>query len=180
MNRNERFGEMVNKNEVNPPDILTDLADKLRPWSDYDRPARCRAIIFDPSGNSILGIKRVRPDRDPYIVYPGGGLEENDTSPVDGIWRELDEELGLNYDTIILSEKVIINGDEMFFLGHAKTDELGDLRIGGPEAERDVSVSGTYIPGWFPIDSLGQARAFPEDITDLIIAQHSGETSRNA
>lgn len=175
MNKNERFGEMVNKNEVNPPDILMKLADSLRPWSDYDRPARCRAVIFDPSGDLILGIKRVRPDRDPYIVYPGGGLESSDTSPVDGIWRELDEELGLNYNTITLSEKVIMNGNEMFFLGYAKTGELGVLKIGGPEAERDASVSGTYAPGWFPIDSLSQARVFPEEITDFIIAQHAGE-----
>lgn len=176
MSESERFFEMAHQDEQSPPEILKRLTDSLRPWTDYNRPTRCRAVIFDPSGSSILGIQRIRPNRDPYVVYPGGGLEIDDLNPVNGIWRELDEELGLGKDTITLSEKVIINDDEMFFVGYTKTDQLGDISIGGPEAERDVSVSGTYSPGWFLIDSLSQSRAFPEEITELIVAQHNNET----
>ncbi|WP_220503740.1 NUDIX domain-containing protein [Microbispora sp. H13382] len=51
-----------------------------------------RAILFD--GDEIVLFRRVRPEREPYWVTPGGGVEPADASPEAALRRELDEELG--------------------------------------------------------------------------------------
>ncbi|MEN3533954.1 NUDIX domain-containing protein [Microbispora sp. ZYX-F-249] len=51
-----------------------------------------RAILFD--GDDIVLFRRVRPEREPYWVTPGGGVEPSDASPEAALRRELDEELG--------------------------------------------------------------------------------------
>ena len=59
-----------------------------------------RAILLDldpanPAGPaSIVLIKRTRPGCTPYWVTPGGGVEPDDSSVVDALHREIDEELG--------------------------------------------------------------------------------------
>jgi len=51
-----------------------------------------RAAAFDASGNLIL-IKRTRPERAPYWVAPGGGVETDDADLESALRRELWEEL---------------------------------------------------------------------------------------
>lgn len=133
------------------------------------RPARCRAIIFDQTGEHILGIGRSKPGKDPYVVYPGGGLEDSDATPVDGIWRELDEELSLTPTDVYLSESVIEFDDQYFYVGYALR-ELDSLEIGGPESQRSVDESGIYAPGWYPVGELAAQRTFPEEVSTLVDA----------
>lgn len=56
-----------------------------------------RAVAFDASGNLIL-IKRTRPDRVPYWVAPGGGVETDDADLESALRRELWEELHATID----------------------------------------------------------------------------------
>ncbi|MCK1794658.1 NUDIX hydrolase [Streptomyces sp. XM4193] len=51
-----------------------------------------RAILLD--GDELLLIKRTKPDRPPYWITPGGGVEPGDESVVAALHREVDEELG--------------------------------------------------------------------------------------
>lgn len=51
-----------------------------------------RAILLD--GDSLILIKRTKPGMPPYWITPGGGMEPGDATVVDGLHREVDEELG--------------------------------------------------------------------------------------
>jgi ADP-ribose pyrophosphatase YjhB (NUDIX family) len=52
-----------------------------------------RAVLLD--GDDMILIKRTKPGLAPYWITPGGGVEPDvDATVVDGLHRELDEELG--------------------------------------------------------------------------------------
>ena len=51
-----------------------------------------RALLLD--GDSLVLLRRTRPDRPVYWTTPGGGIEPEDASPEAALRRELDEELG--------------------------------------------------------------------------------------
>jgi 8-oxo-dGTP pyrophosphatase MutT (NUDIX family) len=55
-----------------------------------------RAILLDTSTGTpeLVLIKRTKPDRPPYWITPGGGVEPGDTSVVAALHREIAEELG--------------------------------------------------------------------------------------
>ncbi len=57
-----------------------------------------RAILLDrPDAGrpvELIVIKRTKPDRPPYWITPGGGVESEDASVLDALHRELLEELG--------------------------------------------------------------------------------------
>lgn len=52
-----------------------------------------RAILLDESDRLIV-IKRTKPDRPPYWITPGGGVEPTDATVLDALHREVFEELG--------------------------------------------------------------------------------------
>jgi 8-oxo-dGTP pyrophosphatase MutT (NUDIX family) len=54
---------------------------------------RVRAILLTDN-DRLLFIKRVKPNKDPYWVAPGGGVEAHDESLNQTLHRELMEELG--------------------------------------------------------------------------------------
>lgn len=157
------------------PEILQRIANEVGYTPDRDeRPKRCRAIICSPDGSKVLGIIRQKPGRDPYIVYPGGGIEEEDSTAIAAIRRELLEELNLHDEDILLDERVLrfsdeVGGDQFYYLGVAR-EEFEDLTIHGPESERDQSISGTYLPAWIPIGQSVSANFQPPEVSQLIVA----------
>ena len=132
------------------------------------RPQRCRAIILNPEGSKVLGIKRNRPGSEEYVVFPGGGVEDFDLTALDTVHRELQEELEIEPQQIDLTGSVLGWNNEYFYIGIAN-EEFQDLVISGPESTRDVNVSGTYIPEWFSVDSLIEINFLPEEIKSQII-----------
>lgn len=61
------------------------------------RTARAIVLEFDPADPavaSLILIKRVRPGCGPYWVTPGGGVDPEDTTVMEALHREVDEELG--------------------------------------------------------------------------------------
>lgn len=50
------------------------------------------------SANTLVVIKRERPVQDPYWVFPGGAVEDTDSSLESALRRELWEELGASVD----------------------------------------------------------------------------------
>ncbi|MDX3280459.1 NUDIX hydrolase [Streptomyces scabiei] len=67
-----------------------------------------RAILLD--GDELVLIKRTRPDRDPYWVTVGGGVEADDESVEAALHREVFEELG---GTVEGAELVYLITDEL-------------------------------------------------------------------
>lgn len=157
---------------VQPPiiDALIDEGLAVLP-APSERPERCRVVIFDHDGSNVLGIGRNRPEREPYVVFPGGGLEPTDATPLDGVRRELKEELGLTEHDVALTDRAIPHGNEHFYLGYAP-EPLAGLKIGGPEAERDASISGTYHPGWYAVNKLVELNAVPKEISEMLATRY--------
>jgi 8-oxo-dGTP pyrophosphatase MutT (NUDIX family) len=58
-----------------------------------------RAILLD--ADDLILIKRTRPGVDPYWVTPGGGVEPHDTTVIDALHREMDEELGAKITDVV-------------------------------------------------------------------------------
>jgi 8-oxo-dGTP pyrophosphatase MutT (NUDIX family) len=58
-----------------------------------------RAILLD--GDDLVLIKRTKPGVDPYWLTPGGGVEPEDSTVVDALHREVDEELGAKITDVV-------------------------------------------------------------------------------
>ena len=68
---------------------------------------RVCAIIVQ--GQTLLLIHRVKGGRE-YWVFPGGGLEEADGSPENGLQRECLEELGVEVEVGLLFAEDVFDG----------------------------------------------------------------------
>ena len=152
-----------------PPTIVERITELGFTPERGNRPRRCRAIVFSPNGTKIIGIQRIKPDRDPYITFPGGGLDEKDNTPLEGLYRELDEELEIAPDEVTFNGAVLKYEDEYFYIGWAK-DEFKDLHMSSSSPElTESSYSGTYSPDWFEIKNLHTLNCLPEEISEIIV-----------
>lgn len=143
-------------------------------------PLRCRAVIFDQNAERVLVIRRKRPGQEPYAVFPGGGLEPEDSTPLDGIHRELLEELSIAPTDVHIDEQRVVEltGDSQWvYFATSASETLEPSAIGGPEADRDVTVSGTYEPIWISLDDLERENAVPAQLRTVI--QKAYETTTN-
>ena len=109
-----------------------------------------RCILIE--NNKVLLIYRER-DGEKYYVFPGGGIEDNETKE-DCISRECKEELGI--DINIKKYVYEVKGKDFiqhFFLIERKSGEVG---TGNPE-EYDVNrVGGVQIPKFINISELSK------------------------
>ncbi len=131
---------------------------------------RVRAVIVQ--NRSILLMHRIKMDRE-YWVFPGGGLEETDISPEEGLKRECLEELGVNVEV----------GDFFTEETHGPSHETqveffyrcriigGVIGTGkGPEFTRDPKQSGVYEPQWVLVSDLTDKNVHPIPVRDMVIA----------
>lgn len=129
---------------------------------------RVRAIIIKQG--SVLLIKRVFDDRE-YWVFPGGGVELNETNK-EALSRECWEELGVKIEIVKLftkekSEKKETFGDEEYF--YEVNIVGGVLGTGdGPEHKQSEHYKGKYIILWENVDLLGSIDLKPNSIRDLV------------
>jgi 8-oxo-dGTP pyrophosphatase MutT (NUDIX family) len=149
------------------PSILERLSTQGQDPAKLGRPERCRAIIFNRVGTHVLLIGRQRPNQPPYVVFPGGGLEKSDATPMAGVLRELDEELGLRPSDVVFSGRVLRHEGNFFYLAYAPKD-LRTFTMTGPEAHKDPAVYGTYSPGWFALSSLHRHNVRPQEMAARI------------
>lgn len=113
---------------------------------------RVRAILLTER-NTIMFIKRVKPDKPPYWVAPGGGVEPQDINLLDALDRELSEELGAVADVlttafVLTHEKAGKNLEEHFYICRLRHYDLS-LRH-GPEF-LDPS-RGLFLPDEVPLE----------------------------
>lgn len=96
--------------------------------------------------------------------FPGGGLEEADSSPQEGLKRECLEELGVDVE---VGDLLMENDGQSFYLCRIIDGEIGTGK--GPEFYRDPLKSGTYEPAWVPILELRDKNVLPASIKDGIV-----------
>jgi 8-oxo-dGTP pyrophosphatase MutT (NUDIX family) len=135
-------------------------------------PERCRVILVDQSVTKIVGILRQKPKKEPYVVLPGGGVETTDGNPLVAIRRELMEELSLDEFQYDVAEKGIFvedqYGRQFYFL--AEMREMVDVfTLGGPEAKRNIEISGTYLPQWFLLSDIEKVNLVPTNIKMILL-----------
>jgi len=112
---------------------------------------RVRAILLTERGSLML-IKRVKPDKPPYWVAPGGGLEAHDFTLYDALHRELCEELGAVVEVVdtafvLEHEKAGKNLEEHFYICKMLHYDLDQRN--GPEF--DDPTRGEFIPYEIPL-----------------------------
>jgi 8-oxo-dGTP pyrophosphatase MutT (NUDIX family) len=135
---------------------------------------RVRAILTKDFGELML-IKRQRADGEPYWVFPGGGVEENDSSPESALLRELFEELGATAE--ILSLPFVLERQtaadvitkESFYLCRLLSQDVS-LRTGPEFAD---ASRGTYELEWIELEPsvLNSTNIKPEE-TKVFLIQH--------
>lgn len=122
---------------------------------------RKRATALIVRDNKVLLLRRNKPDRE-YYVFPGGGVEENET-PEEALIREIKEELSLQVtDCQFLFSA---EGIEVFKVAGYE----GAMKISGPEKER-MSLSNQYHPEWIEISKLKKMEnVYPEVVAEKLL-----------
>ncbi len=106
-----------------------------------------------------------------YYTFPGGGLEENETTE-EGTIREIQEELGIKVRIVrkmyeIYSEK--FQQREIFYLCEYIEGEFGTGN--GPEFSNNPQYvnSGKYIPEIIEKEKLSEILLLPKEIKDKLL-----------
>jgi len=131
---------------------------------------RTRAGIILIENGKVALIERHRGGLD-YYVFPGGGVDEGETSEQAAI-RETMEELGVE---VVIKQKVAIihfdQSTQVYFLVERVGGEFGTGT--GEEftgSDPNDPQEGIYIPIWMPIDELPRhEKIFPIQIAELVV-----------
>lgn len=125
---------------------------------------RARALIVRDGAVALIERRR---DGRRYLVFPGGGVEENET-PSEAAAREVMEELGLRIEVGPLIAEVMLGGDvQRYFLATIVGGEFGTGR--GPEMTgKGGHGAGTYSPIWVPVDDLLRQPVQPGFVAELV------------
>lgn len=132
---------------------------------------RVRAIIIK-DGNILL-IHRIKNNHE-YWAFPGGGLEDSDTSIEEALKRECLEELGVIVEVKdLFMEKPSLAPDAMGEMEYFYTCNIlsGDVGTGtGLEfTDRDVEKYGSYEVVWLPLDSIKDKNVYPLELRDKLV-----------
>jgi 8-oxo-dGTP diphosphatase len=136
---------------------------------------RTRAGIVLIEDGKVALIERHRAGLD-YFVFPGGGVDEGETSEQAAI-RETMEELGVE---VIIKQKVAIihfdQSTQIYFLAERVNGEFG-TGTGEEFTDSDPNdpQEGIYIPIWMPVEELSQhENIFPADVAKLVLRAKTG------
>lgn len=131
---------------------------------------RTRAGIILIEDDKVALIERHRAGLE-YYVFPGGGVDEGETTEQAAI-REALEELGV--EVAIRKKVAVIHFDQsrqVYFLVERMRGEFGSGT--GEEftdADPNDPQEGIYIPIWMPIEELPKhEKVFPEGVAKLVV-----------
>ena len=131
---------------------------------------RTRAGVVLIEDDKVALIERHRAGLD-YFVFPGGGVDEGETSKQAAI-RETMEELGVE---VVIKQKVaVIHFDKSTQVYYLVEKVSGEFGTGTGEeftdSDPDNPEEGIYIPIWMPIVELPQhENVYPAAVTKLVI-----------
>lgn len=121
---------------------------------------RKRSAVIIWNNDHLALIKRER-NGAIYYVFPGGGIEENET-PAEAAKREALEELGLEVEIEECIYKLTGTAEESYFLAQPTGGKFGTgtgMEFTEPEAER-----GSYEAVWVATDKLPTIKLYPEEL----------------
>ena len=121
------------------------------------------AAIIIQEGKLAL-IKRIR-DKEVYYVFPGGGIEEGETSE-EATVREVYEELGIHIQIKRLGKKVNYNGTQYFYEAIIVGGTFGKGK--GEEYIQNDRDRGEYIPIWVSIEELLHINIKPLEVGEYV------------
>lgn len=131
------------------------------------KPTRAVGIVIESS--KVLLIHRKNEKE--YYVFPGGGVEENETIE-EAVIRELKEETSIKvkikkllYIHHIVDEQN--DSDQYFYLCEylSGIPKLGDFN----ELQNMKSANDFYEPLWYPTQKLSETLLYPLEIRDWLI-----------
>jgi ADP-ribose pyrophosphatase YjhB (NUDIX family) len=134
---------------------------------------RVRAILLDRSERLML-IKRVKPNRTPYWVVPGGGVEHQDADFEAALEREIMEELGGTIEIEKLVKVLEYHGDDdrtvRQYLYLTRLVQYDLSKRSGPEFADPTR--GEYIVEAIPMtaEAISKLNLISDDIKDFLIA----------
>ncbi|MGG2065150.1 NUDIX domain-containing protein [Bacillus sp. S14(2024)] len=123
---------------------------------------RSAAIIVE-EGKLAL-IKRIW-DEEVYYVFPGGGIEEGETTE-EAIIREVYEELGLHVQLQKLATTVKYNGTQYFYEAIIVGGTFGNGQ--GEEYVKNDRKRGEYIPIWVSVKDLLNINIKPLEVGEYV------------
>ncbi|HDX9579036.1 TPA: NUDIX domain-containing protein [Bacillus pseudomycoides] len=132
------------------------------------------AAIIIQEGKLAL-IKRIR-DKDVYYVFPGGGIEEGETSE-EATVREVYEELGIHIQIKRLAKMVNYNGTQYFYEAIIVGGTFGTGK--GEEYIQNERGRGEYIPIWVPIEELTNINIKPLEVGGYIYKYNFKKQHKN-
>lgn len=111
----------------------------------------------------IALIKRIR-NHEVYFVFPGGGIEEDET-PEEATIREVYEELGVHIEI-----ERLVTTDEYHGLQFFYKSRIMDGVFGGGKAEEFTKTDrGQYVPIWVPMEELLNLNIKPYKVAECIV-----------
>lgn len=118
------------------------------------------SVVIVKEGSKVGLIKRIR-NESVYYVFPGGGIE-NEETPEEGAKREAYEELGVVVKINNCISEIEFNGTQYFFLAEIISGIFGSGQ--GEEYTDEKRGRGVYRPIWIDIEKLSLINVIPKEV----------------
>ncbi len=127
---------------------------------------RVRAVII--KDGSVVLIKRVKPE-EVYWVFPGGGVEEDETSEM-ALKREVLEETGL---VVTVGEWIYQDmdeyGQENLFFDCSEINGILGSGIGPEFRDSAYANSGKYEPQYVSLSEISELNIRPQEMKEILM-----------
>lgn len=118
------------------------------------------SVVIVKEGSKVGLIKRIR-NESVYYVFPGGGIE-NEETPEEAAKREAYEELGVVVKINNCISEIEFNGTQYFFLAEIISGIFGSGQ--GEEYTDEKRGRGVYRPIWIDIEKLSLINVIPKEV----------------
>ena len=137
---------------------------------------RIRAVGIVIKDNRVLLIERKNELE--YFVFPGGGVEKEETVE-QAVIRELQEETTVQVKIKKLLYQHIYDDEteQYFYLCEYITGEP-KLADDAPEIKQMAQGNDFYNPGWYKVEDLKSMLIFPLEIRDLLLEDIKNDFSK--
>lgn len=132
---------------------------------------RKRTVGIIIKDNQILLMRRIKNGQE-YFVFPGGGIEQNE-SMEEAVIRELKEEFDIDVKIDKLAFQIENQGNEEYYF--LIKEFSGVPKLSGEEKER-MNEDNQYYPFWYGLDKIKHlSNLYPEQakqkVEKLILRQ---------